>query len=341
MQLLYMMPTLKNGIDDLFNEYGPTETTVWCSVHQIIKDDANTMPVPIGKPIVNTGIYVLDEKLQLLPLGAIGELYIGGLNVTDGYVSRSGLSERKFLQAPFIEVGGERFYRTGDLGRYRIDGVIEFLGRADEQVKINGFRIEPGHIERRLIAYEGVREAAVVVQEKKLGERHLLAFLVWNNATVSNVEKIREWLELGLPRHMIPSVIEVIDSMPLTHSGKVDKRTLSLRKLNEVKIPHVVAIPQTIAEQRISEIWKELLQIDQVDVNSNFFHLGGHSLLLANMQKSIKKGFKKEISIVDLFRHPTIRMIAQFITGTDEKTSHSDRSNKRLTARGHNRKPRS
>ena len=326
---------------DLFNEYGPTETTVWCSVHQIIKDDANTMPVPIGKPIVNTGIYVLDEKLQLLPLGAIGELYIGGLNVTDGYVSRSGLSERKFLQAPFIEEGGERFYRTGDLGRYRIDGVIEFLGRADEQVKINGFRIEPGHIERRLIAYEGVREAAVVVQEKKLGERHLLAFLVWNNATVSSVEKIREWLELGLPRHMIPSVIEVIDSMPLTHNGKVDKRTLSLRKLNEVKIPHVVAIPQTIAEQRISEIWKELLQIDQVDVNSNFFHLGGHSLLLANMQKSIKKGFKKEISIVDLFRHPTIRMIAQFITGTDEKTSHSDRSNKRLTARGHNRKPRS
>ena len=290
----------------LWNFYGPTETTIWSSVHRV--EDAEGA-IPIGLPVANTAIHLLDRRLEPVPLGVAGELYIGGAGVSRGYLRRPDLTAERFLPDPFSS-GGERLYRTGDLARRRSTGEIEFLGRADHQVKIRGFRVEPGEIEAVLAEDPAVRQAAVVLREVD-GDPRLVAWLVWEEGREGDPRALRERLRKRVPEYMIPSAFISLAALPLTPSGKVDRRALAAREDAADRPLSFAALfvpPRTPAEQQMAGLFAEVLALrgEPVGAHDNFFERGGHSLLATRLVSRVRAAFGVDLPLRTLFEAQTV-----------------------------------
>src|ERR1700728_4613707 len=293
----------------LFYEYGPTECTVWVTLHRC-SADLDKQTVPIGRPIANTQIYILDAHGEPVPVGVAGELYIGGAGVARGYLNRSELTAEKFVNDPFVDEPGARMYRTGDVGRWLADGNIEFLGRNDDQVKIRGYRIELGEIEARLGEVEGVGEAVVVVREEQPGDKRLVAYYTVAVGGESaqetlGAEQLRAHLTASLPGHMVPAAYVKLERMPLTPSGKVDRKALPAPDADAFSVRGYEP-PQGEMETRLAQIWPEGLKLERVGRHDNFFELGGHSLLAVRVVTRLRQTLGVEVAIRDLFAHPVL-----------------------------------
>jgi amino acid adenylation domain-containing protein len=306
---------LLERVGSLWNMYGPTETTIWSCARRISAVDPAQHTEPIGGPIENTRVHILDEHLQPVPVGTPGEIYIGGAGVARGYLNRAELTAERFLRDPFAPEEQARMYRTGDLGRRRPDGAIDFLGRTDHQVKIRGYRIELGEIETQLGRHSDVREAAVMAQEDAQGEKRLVAYLVPRDPAASPaVESLREHLAAMLPEYMVPSAFIALERFPLTPNGKLDRRALpapdavpQLRRRYEA--------PRGELEEAVARIWQELLRIDRIGRDDNFFELGGYSMLALDLRNRIGSELGAAIALSALIEAPTIALLAQLIEG--------------------------
>jgi amino acid adenylation domain-containing protein len=303
----------------LVNEYGPTETVVGCCVYRVPKQHLSGS-VPIGRPIANTQLYILDQHLQPVPLGVAGELYIGGDGVGRGYLNQPQLTVEKFISNPFTPT--TRLYKSGDLARYLPNGDIEYLGRIDDQVKIRGFRIELGEIETLLSQHPNIQTAVVVAREDA-GDKRLVAYLV-PVAEVINESELREFLAIQLPEYMLPTAFVVLKSLPLTANGKVDRQALPTPEVRPELAATFVA-PRNEIEEAIAQIWAEVLKLKQIGIHDNFFALGGHSLLLTQVTSRLYQAFSIEVSLRQLFDTPTIAQLAAVISEkllqqTDEAT---------------------
>jgi acyl-coenzyme A synthetase/AMP-(fatty) acid ligase len=289
----------------IWNLYGPTETTVWSSASQLESGCA----VSLGRPLANTRLYVLDERLAPLPAGIAGELYIGGVGVARGYLHRPGLTAERFIPDPLGR--DERLYRTGDLARWRADGELEFLGRVDHQVKVRGYRIELGEIEAALRGGPGVKDCVVVAREDA-GDKRLVAYVVGANGKAPDANELRAHLRTSLPEYMVPSAFVRLEGLPLTPNGKIDRKALPAPEGDAV-VRGAYEAPRNPTEELVAGIWCEVLKVDKVGVNDNFFDLGGHSLLLLQLQQKLKAALDRDFSLISFFRHPTIRGFEAFL----------------------------
>lgn len=291
----------------LYNGYGPTEATVAC-LYWRCRPQAGDSRVPIGRPISNTQIYILDPLLQPVPIGVTGEIHIGGAGLALGYLNRPELTAEKFILSPHIP--SIRLYRTGDLGRYLPDGTVEFLGRRDDQVKIRGVRIEPREIEVVLREHPVVREAAVVVRTDPHGGKRLVAYVVASMAADFSAAELRSWLQRRLPVPMVPSILVPMTSLPLTPNGKLDREALPA--LDET-IQEPFVAPRTPVEIALAGIWSEVLQTERIGVDDDFFALGGHSLLATQVTARVQDRLQVFLPLRHLFETPTIRQLAATI----------------------------
>jgi amino acid adenylation domain-containing protein len=298
----------------LINEYGPTETVVGCCVYKMAKGESRTGPVPIGRPIANVQLYIMDKFEQPVPIGVVGELYIGGAGVARGYLNRPQLTAEKFVPNPFSVVPGERLYRTGDLARYLTDGNIECLGRIDDQVKIRGFRIELGEIETVLKLHPSVREAVVVAREDAPGDRRLVAYVAPASASAPAGE-LREYLKARLPAYMLPSAFVLIDTFPLTPNGKLDRKALPAPEGFSHEPDESYVAPRTPTEEVLARVWCEVLNLKQVGIHDNFFELGGHSLLATQVVSRTRDAFGTDIGLRAFFEAPSIACLASIVDG--------------------------
>jgi amino acid adenylation domain-containing protein len=297
------------------NEYGPTETVVGCCVQEVSATTWTPGPVPIGRPIANTRLYVLDSRRRPVPLGVAGELFIGGEGLARGYVGRADLTARSFVANPLPEEPGERLYRTGDLVRQREDGVLEYLGRADDQVKIRGYRIELGEIESVLRRHPSVRQAAVSVVPGPSGEPRLVGYFAFEGEYAPLREDLRKFLAATLPEYMIPEAFVEMNELPLTSNGKVDRRALPAPPREEVRSSAPMAAPRTDAERRIATIWSEILGIPHIGVDQSFFDLGGHSVLAARVFARMEETFGVRLPLSVLVEAPTVAQLASALEG--------------------------
>jgi len=296
----------------LVNLYGPTEATVDVSEYECLPEK-QTEIIPIGKPIDNINLYILDRYGKLQPVGVAGELHISGAGLARGYLNKPGLTKEKFVENPFAE--GERMYRTGDLARWLPDGNIEYLGRIDHQVKIRGFRIELGEIESIIKKQEGVKEAFVLVRGESSENKYLCAYLVLDKA---DVQTIKAELVKKLPEYMLPTSYIIIDSIPLTANGKVDRKALQGMQTSDEtrnKIP-----PRNYHDNTIAQIWKDILNIDEVYIDDDFFDMGGNSINIIQVANRIKEALEIEISLADLMVYKTIRELSEYLTDKDRSS---------------------
>ncbi|MCC4598285.1 non-ribosomal peptide synthetase [Xanthomonas campestris pv. phormiicola] len=300
----------------LHNYYGPTETHV-ASAH-LLPADTERWPLlpPIGIALPRTPLYVLDAQRQPLPIGAIGELFIAGVQVARGYLHRPALTAERFLADPFATHPGQRMYRTGDLARWRADGSVEFLGRNDDQVKLRGFRIEPGEIEAALRSCPGVRDAAVLLREDRPGDKRLVAYLVGDGL---RVEQVRDRLAAGLPDYMVPTAYVLLQAIPTTTHGKLDRRALPAPDASALAVPAYVA-PEGEGERLLATLWSELLGIERVGRHDSFFALGGHSLLGVQLISRIRSALGLELPLATLFAHPRLAELAQALAQAASST---------------------
>ncbi|BBA33066.1 putative linear pentadecapeptide gramicidin synthetase LgrB [Methylocaldum marinum] len=298
----------------LINEYGPTETVVGCCVYEVPPEASSSGAVPIGRPIANTQLYVLDERFRPVPIGVPGELHIGGDGVARGYLYRPELTAEKFIPHPFSRVPGARLYRTGDLARWRADGELEFLGRIDHQVKLRGFRIELGEIEAALSQQPGIRDAVVLLREDAPGEKRLVAYCVG----AVDPETLRAALKAQLPDYMVPAAWVTLDALPLTPNGKVDRKALPAPERGATGTPHVP--PQGPTEARLAEIWAEVLRLDRVGRHDNFFALGGDSILsIQIVARATQAGLP--LTPRQLFQHQSIAELAAGVGTSPARTA--------------------
>jgi amino acid adenylation domain-containing protein len=291
----------------LWNLYGPTETTIWSAAHEVGDEDG---VVPIGKPIANTQIHVLDERRRPVPVGEVGELYIGGVGLARGYLNQPELTAAKFIPDPFSQEPGARLYQTGDRGRCQADGTLEFLGRMDHQVKIRGFRVELGEIETVLAQHREVARCAVLAREETDGLKRLVAYVVPRRGQVPAIGALRRFLEQRLPEHTIPSAFVFLDTLPLTPNGKVNRLALPAPKSAGLERNGTQVAPRTALEQQLADIWAEVLDAGPVGVNEGFFQMGGDSLLAARLLAQIEKTFGKPLPVNVIFEAPTIALLA-------------------------------
>jgi amino acid adenylation domain-containing protein len=293
----------------LHNHYGPTETHVVTAL--TLAGDSGEWPVlpAIGRPISNTQIYVLDGQRQPVPIGVAGEVYIGGAGMARGYLNRPELAAERFIADPFSADPRARLYKTGDLGRWRVDGALEYLGRNDDQVKIRGYRIELGEIEAQLERHEQVKKAAVVAREDVPGEKRLVAYVTQRDQSSPNVEELRAHLKAVLPEYMVPSAFVTLENLPLTPSGKLDRRALPVPELGAYASQEYEA-PQGEIEEAVAEIWQALLRVERVGRQDNFFELGGHSLLATRVISRVRERFKVELPLRVLFNAPTVEQLS-------------------------------
>ncbi|HEX8274262.1 MAG TPA: amino acid adenylation domain-containing protein [Longimicrobiaceae bacterium] len=304
----------------LTNTYGPTEATVVATLGELhdADDDPAAPPrhVSIGRPLGHARAYVLDPRGEPAPVGVPGELYLGGGGVARGYLGDPARTAAAFVPDPFTGTAGARLYRSGDRVRWRADGTLEFIGRVDQQVKIRGFRVEPGEVEAVLSRQAGVAEAAVVAREDAPGQLRLVAYVVLENAA-RTVDALRAALRAELPAYMVPAAWVTLDALPLTRSGKVDRRALPApESAGQERRASAEALPRTDAERVIAEAWREVLGVEEVGLDDNFFDLGGHSLLLARLRSRLCGRFPADVSVVVLFRYPTVRSLAEHLAGS-------------------------
>lgn len=297
----------------LLNVYGPTETTIWSTIAKL---EHGTDTITIGQPIANTQVYVLDGNMNPVPVGIQGELYIGGDGLARGYLNQPHLTEEKFIKDPFSNKTGARLYRTGDTVKFLPDGNLEFIGRNDHQVKIRGFRIELGEIENLLNLHEAVRQSIVVAKEIVRGEKSLVAYIIpTDEKTVLASDNLRSRLKERLPDYMVPAAFVMMDSFPMTPNGKIDRKALPMPESFRPQLRNGYTAPESEIEKSIVSIWQEVLKLDRIGINDNFFDLGGHSLLLAQVRNKIAGVLGKDVTMMDLFRYPTINALSEFLEG--------------------------
>ncbi|MEP7339010.1 MAG: amino acid adenylation domain-containing protein [Acidobacteriota bacterium] len=304
-----------SGTTQFYNVYGPTECTVDATVCRVGPEQKRPA---IGRPLANTRCYILDNYLQPVPRGVVGELYIAGAGVARGYLGRADLTAERFIPEPFSSQPGARMYRTGDLARFLPNGQIEFCGRRDHQVKVRGFRVELGEIEATLKTHPAVRDAAVIARDDGTGEKHLVAYVAAPEAAAD--EELRRvlpgFLRQQLPQFMVPAAFVLLPKLPMTRHGKVDRSALpdpQPRASSAVSD----APPRNELERTVAAIWQEVLGVEKVGVHDNFFDLGGHSLLLARAYGKLREAVSGEFSLLDMFRHPTVSTLAAFLGGDE------------------------
>jgi len=301
---------LRPRCGSLWNVYGPTETTVWSSVLELERGEGSP---PIGGPLWNTTFYVLDAQQQPVPIGVPGELYIGGDGLARGYLNRPELTAEKFVHDPFSDDPRSRLYRTGDLVRWRVDGTLEFLGRVDLQVKLRGFRIELEEIEAVLAAHPDVGGAAAAVYERSPGDQRLVAYVVRADGRSVDVEELRQLCKTRLAPYMVPSAFVQLDVFPTTPNRKLDRRALPAPDGLRPDLERSYAEPETPVEELVASIWREVLAVDRVGVDDDFFDLGGHSLLALKMLARVQQGLGVDLPITTVFDHSTVRELAALV----------------------------
>jgi nonribosomal peptide synthetase DhbF len=290
------------------NLYGPTETTIWSTLIALSEQDKYNKP-PIGRPIWNTQLYILDSGLQPVPAGVTGDLYIAGDGLAIGYLRRPSLTAERFVADPYGPPG-TRMYRTGDLARWLPDGNLDYCGRADHQIKIRGFRIEISEIETVLTDYPDILKVAVVVREEQPGDKRIVAYLVAASGAVVDAAALREYLAAGLPDYMVPSAFVFLEELPLTPNGKLDRKALPAPHYQANTVGRAARTPQ---EEILSELFAEVLRVPRVGIDDNFFDLGGHSLLAGRLMSRIREVMGVELGIASLFETPTVAGIAKRI----------------------------
>ena len=300
------------GAAELHNLYGPTEAAVDVTNWTCERESKHTS-VPIGRPIANTQVYVLDESLNQLPVGMSGELYLGGVALARGYQHRPDLTAEKFIPHPFSQAPGARLYRTGDLARRRASGEIEFLGRLDQQVKLRGFRIEPGEIEAALLEHEGVREAVVIAREDAPGDKRLVCYLVSSRTPAPTLSELREFLQASLPEYMIPSLFIFLDGLPLTPNGKLDRKALPAPDASRPALKQNYTEPTRPLELLLAAMWREILGVKQIGIHDNFFELGGNSIKGAIFINHLQERLGEIIHVVTIFTSPTIAQLSVYL----------------------------
>jgi natural product biosynthesis luciferase-like monooxygenase protein len=295
----------------IMNMYGPTETTIWSSVHRIEQTDHT---ISIGQPIANTQIYILDRHFQPLPVGLAGELHIAGLGLALGYFDHPDLTGLRFIPNLFGREPGARLYKTGDLARYREGGSIEFLGRMDQQVKVRGYRIELEEIEAVLNEHHGVTDAVVTVREDVPGDKRLAAYLVPARPWSGDGEEIEAYLRQKLPDYMIPSSFVTLDKLPLTSNGKVDRKELPAVEVARKRLGAEYIQPKGELEELIAGIWRQAMKVDKIGREDNFFDLGGHSLLLAQVHEQLCQALGRSLPLVKMLEYPTVSSLARLLS---------------------------
>jgi amino acid adenylation domain-containing protein len=301
---------LSNGPPQhLLNAYGPTECTTISATFEIKSVDATVTSLPIGRPIGNAAIYILNSEMEPVPIGAVGEIYIGGAGVAVEYLHRAELTSQRFLPDVFAKTPGARLYKTGDLGRWREDGNVEFLGRNDQQVKVRGFRVELGEIEAHVTRHPDVKEAVVIAREEAPGQKRLIAYVVARAGVFLSAEQIRDYLAPVLPEHMVPSAFVVLPRLPLTPNGKLDRRALPAPELDAF-VSRQYEPPVGEVEQIVAGIWRELLRLERIGRHDHFFELGGHSLLAMQVMVRIRSLLSLDVAISELFDHPVLDKFA-------------------------------
>lgn len=303
------------------NHYGPSEAHV--VAHFPLSGEPECWPTlpPVGRPIANTEIYLLDALLQPVPRGIAGEMYVGGQGLSRGYLQLPAQTAEKFIPHPFSAVPGARLYKTGDLGRYTSDGNIEFLGRVDQQVKIRGVRIELSEVEIALNKHADVTESVVSVHEYERGGKYLVAYIVSITDPLPTVNQLRSFLQTALPEAMIPSAFVFLESLPLDDNGKLNRRALPKPQRSRPNLTPMYISPRTLLERQIADIWQSVLKLERVGIHDNFFDLGGHSLLMVEVQSKLSRLMEREIPIVDLFRYTTISMLVGYLDAPHQQTT--------------------
>jgi len=303
--------------------YGPTETTVFDTYYPLSTADMERASGSIiGRPIPGSHIYILDHYRQPVPIGVSGEIYIGGTGLARGYLHRPELTAERFVPNPFSQELDARLYKTGDLARYLPNGNVEFLGRVDDQVKIRGFRVELGEIDAVLSLHPAVAQEVVVVREDTSGDKRLVAYIVVAQGQTLTIKNLRSYLAERLPTYMVPSAFMLLDTLPLTHNSKIDKRALPIPKQAERTAEEIYVPPTSVVHYQLIQIWEELLDVQSIGIRDNFFDLGGHSLLAARLVASIEQVFDQKISLATLFAGPTIEQLANALQ-TEEKEERS------------------
>ncbi|MHC5712338.1 MAG: non-ribosomal peptide synthetase, partial [Nostoc sp.] len=313
---------------ELHNLYGPTEAAVdvtsWACLHQSSPEDNSITyenTVPIGHPIANIQIYLLDQYLNPVPVGVIGEVYIGGVGVGRGYLNSPELTAEKFIPNPFSEQPTTRLYKTGDLARYLPNGEIQYIGRIDHQVKIRGFRIELGEIEAAISQYPAVEETVVVVRSESADYQRLVAYIVPHTEQTLTITELRNFLESKLPNYMMPAAFVMLEALPLTPNGKIDRKALPAPDDLRPELEATYVKPQTDLEKSIATVWQKALNVEKVGIHDNFFELGGHSLLMVQVHTQLREISKTDLLLLDLFRYPTINSLAEFFSQAHNQTS--------------------
>ena len=296
------------------NCYGPTECTTFATFYPLSPEAGLGTSVPVGRPITNTEVYLLDSALQPVAVGMPGELFLGGDGLARGYLNRPELTAERFVPHPFSNEPGARLYRTGDLARYRSDGDLEFLGRSDRQVKVRGFRVEPGEVEAVLAQHTAVREPVVVLKPDANGEKRLVAYFTCRDAERVAPEELRKYLQERLPDYMLPSPLVQLATLPLTPSGKVDRHALEALEASPPAKPDApVAGPRSLVEEVVAGIWAEVLGLDRVGIHDDFFLQGGNSLLAIDLMSKLRKAFHADLPVRLLFEWPTVAGLAERI----------------------------
>ena len=299
----------------LINGYGPTENTTFTCCHIMRAGDSIPESIPIGKPVSNTRVYILDQDMNPVPAGEIGELYAGGDGLARGYLNASEPNSSKFLNDPFGDQPKQRMYRTGDLARWRSDGSIEYLGRLDDQVKILGHRIEPAEIESAIQRQGQVKQACVVARIEN-GSKRLVAYFVPVSSAVTP-ERLRDFIASQLPQHMVPAFFVSLPFLPLSQHGKVDRAALAELDVMSKSESAAKSVPRSDLERTLTQLWQRILKVPEVGLDQNFFDLGGDSLLLVAVHSNLQKSLQTQIPVTDLFEFPTIRKLAQHLTRTE------------------------
>jgi surfactin family lipopeptide synthetase A len=301
----------------LYNEYGPTEASVWSTACELTEADSEKI-ISIGKPIPNSKVYILDENLQVVPFGVSGSIFIGGNGVSRGYFKRPDLTAEKFIPDFFAGKQGQRLYKTGDIGRYRSDGSIDFFGREDEQIKIRGYRIELGEIESAIKEIEGIQECVIITYQDSSNTKKLAGYFVVNDKSNIAGETIKVILKETLPDFMIPQTIQEIKSIPRSPNGKINRNALPKPSFTREQFSSVYIKPTNQTEIFIAKIWTEVLEIDRIGINDNFFDLGGHSFLVIKVHDKIQKQFDINFPLIRLFEFTTVKSLASFLNSQNQ-----------------------
>jgi amino acid adenylation domain-containing protein len=320
----------------VWNLYGPTESTIWSAVYQLesqLKTEATQGTIPIGRPIANTQIYLLDHNLQPVPIGVAGELHIGGDGLARGYLNRPELTQEKFIPNPIAPSISARLYKTGDLARYLPNGNIEYLGRIDHQVKVRGFRIELGEIETAIAQHPGVRESVVITSEESTESndfKRLVAYVVAREEATVTISALRNFVASKLPRYMIPSAWVTLESLPLTPNNKVDRKALPVPEKIRPELDKKLVAPRNFIESELTKIWTEVLDVDKVGIFDNFFELGGDSILAIVAITRANQASKLQVTVKQLFQHQTVAELAMVVVPrkieqTKPKTTSKDK----------------